>query len=71
MLPAVAAGCVQMDVDSQLQPVLQHLMQDQGMSQHEAAAFLRSYPAVLHSSDIRQQVQQQLRRQQIQLLALV
>lgn len=62
---------VQLDVDSQLQPVLQHLMQEQGMSQHEAAAFLRSNPAVLHSADFQQQVQQRLRRQQMQLLALV
>jgi hypothetical protein len=60
-----------MDVDTQLQPVLHHLTQQEGMSQQAAAAFLRSNPTLMYSSDFHQQAQQLLRRQKLQQLALV
>lgn len=61
-----------MDAEQQLQPVLQYLMQDQAMSQDQAAAFLRSNPSVLHSSSsYQEQIQQQLRQQRVRQLALV
>jgi hypothetical protein len=60
-----------MDVEGQLQPVLQYLIHEQGMSQQEAATFLRSNPGVLHSSGFREQIQQQLRKQRMGQVALV
>lgn len=60
-----------MDVERQLQPVFQHLTQQQGMSAPAAAAFLRSAPAVLYRSDYQTQVQQLLRQQRLRQLAVV
>lgn len=61
----------QMDADKQLQPVLQCLLQQHSMTRQQAAAFLHSNPHVLYSSNYTVVIQQLVRRQKLQQLALL
>jgi hypothetical protein len=61
----------QMDADKQLQPVLQCLLQQHSMTRPPAAAFLHSNPHVLYSSNYSVLIQQIIRHQKLQELALL
>lgn len=56
----------QMDLEGQLQPVLQYLLSDLGMTQEAAAAFLKAHPAVLYNNDFQREARKLIRNQQLQ-----
>eukprot|EP00775_Hariotina_reticulata_P011558 gene11558-11702_t len=60
------AAILQMDDEQQLQPVLQYMTQECGMSMPAVKDFLHQHPQVLYSQHYKQQIRQ-LRRRQLQL----
>lgn len=62
---------LQMDYDLQLQPVLRFLVEEQGMTKQQAAAFLHNNPSVLYNPGFKAQVPQLLRQQQVLQMAVI
>eukprot|EP00879_Flechtneria_rotunda_P004528 GHRR01004783.1.p1 GENE.GHRR01004783.1~~GHRR01004783.1.p1 ORF type:complete len:226 (+),score=48.88 GHRR01004783.1:297-974(+) len=62
------AVILQMDVEKQLLPVFNHLVQDKGLLPEAAQAYLHQHPQLLYTKNFKAVIQQQLRRERMKHL---